>query len=194
MIEPPGPHDPDDFVMKALFAACPSFADRWSEHVASSDGRIGPYVNTGAFAGHVADLLVSDETSEFPAVVEAVERVLTDGDDGVRYLVTYGLVESLQNVAADRGGWALAALFRHWLHPKTVTAWARFTRCGARPIRGPASPVGCHWRTLFEGAVPSPANRLPRPGAVCCETGGASLTRPLATWRLLLSLERVVQV
>jgi hypothetical protein len=123
MIEPPGPHDPDGTVIEALLAACPSFSDRWKEHLASSDGGIGSYVDVGAFSGHLVDLLDSDETSEFAAVFDAIERMLIDGDDGVRYLVTYGLIESVQNVASNRRGWLFAGRFRQWLRPATLTAW-----------------------------------------------------------------------
>jgi hypothetical protein len=123
MIEPPGQHDPEGVVIKALIAACPSFADRWREHLARSDGGIGPYVDAGAFAGHLVDLLDSGQTSEFPALFDAVEQVLIDGDDGVRYIVTYGLIESLQNLASNRSGWALAGRFRQWLRPTTLSAW-----------------------------------------------------------------------
>jgi hypothetical protein len=123
MTEPPGPHDPEGVVVKALLAACPSFADRWTEHLASSDGGIGPYIDAGAFANHLVDLLDWDETTEFPAVFDAVERLLTEGDDGVRYLVTWGLIESLQNVASNRSEWAFAGRFRQWLGPATLSAW-----------------------------------------------------------------------
>jgi hypothetical protein len=123
MMEPPGPHDPDGVVIKAVSAACPSFADRWTEHLTSSNAGIGPYVDVGAFANHLVELLVSDETSEFGAVFDAVERLLIDGDDGVRYVVSYGLIESVQNLAAHKGGWALAGRFRRWLRPATVRAW-----------------------------------------------------------------------
>ena len=84
MSEPPGPHDPDGVVIQALRAACPSFADHWTEHVTSSHGGIGPYLDAGAFAHHLVELVDSNETSEFSAVFDSVERALIDGDDGIR--------------------------------------------------------------------------------------------------------------
>jgi hypothetical protein len=121
--EPPGPHDPDGKVIRALLAACPSFAEPWREHVESSNGRIGAYVDAGAFASHLVDLLEADRTSELADVFDVVERFLIDGDDGIRYLVTFGLIEDVQNISSNRHDWAFAARFREWLRPTTTTAW-----------------------------------------------------------------------
>ena len=123
MIEPPGPHDPDGIVIGALLATCPSFAGPWRDHVGGSSGRIGPYVDSGAFASHLVDILEADRTSEFAAVFDAVERLLLEGDDGVRYVVTFGLIESIQNISSNRHDWAFAARFREWLGPTTIAAW-----------------------------------------------------------------------
>jgi hypothetical protein len=123
MIEPPGPHDPDGLVIAALLAACPSFAQPWQKHVGSSAGQIGSYVDVGAFANHVVDLLEANTTAEFALVFQTVERLLTQGDPGVRYLVTFGLIEDIQNVASNRHDWAFAARFRPWLPSLTTKAW-----------------------------------------------------------------------
>jgi hypothetical protein len=123
VIEPPGPHDPKGVVIEALLAACPSFAAPWRAHVGSFSGRIGPYIDLGAFALHLVDLLEANRTGEFGAVFDAIERVLIDGDDGIRYPVAFGLIEDLQNISANRHDWAFAARFREWLPPATMTAW-----------------------------------------------------------------------
>jgi hypothetical protein len=123
VIEPVGPHDPNGTVIAALRAACPSFAGPWQDHVRSFSGRIGPYVDAGAFASHLVDLLESDATSEFHEVFETVERLLIEGDDGIRYLVAFGLIEDLQNISSNRHDWSFAARFRPWLRPATMEAW-----------------------------------------------------------------------
>jgi hypothetical protein len=117
------PHDPNGIVIGALRTACPSFAGPWLDHVGSFSGGIGPYVDAGAFANHLVDLLESDATSEFHAVFEAVERLLVEGDDGIKYLVAFGLIEDLQNISSNRHGWPFAARFGPWLRPATMKAW-----------------------------------------------------------------------
>ena len=70
---------------------------------------------------------------------DVVERVLVDGDEGVRNIVTYGLIESLQNLASDRSGWAPAGRFRQWLRPATLRAWDE-----VHTYRGTSDP-GAGW-------------------------------------------------
>jgi hypothetical protein len=123
VIEPPGPHDPTGLVMTALLAACPSFALRWRDYVAGATGQIGPYVDSGVFAQHLVDLLDANRTAEFASVFEAVERLLTEGDDRIRYLVAFGLIENVQNISSHRHDWAFAARFREWLRPTTLQVW-----------------------------------------------------------------------
>ena len=48
----------------------------------------------------------------FPAVLDTVERLLTEGDAGVRYLVTFGLIEDIQDVASNRCDWSFADRIR----------------------------------------------------------------------------------
>jgi len=111
-----------------------------------------PCLEAGAFAGHLVDLLDSDQTSEFRAVFDIVERVLVDGDEGVRYIVTYGLIESLQNLASDRSGWAPAGRFRQWLRPATLRAWdeVHMYRGTSDPGAGwpPSGVIGEHLATV----------------------------------------------
>jgi hypothetical protein len=111
--------------MPALLAACPSFNVAWDRHVAewadSSDR--GVYIDVGVFAQHLVRLLESHETDEFPAVFAAIERLFRDGDDGVRYLLTAGLIEDLGNIGAKTHGWAFALQFRQWFGPNANRAW-----------------------------------------------------------------------
>lgn len=146
VIEPPGPHDPNGIVIAALRTACPSFASPWLDHAGSSSGGIGPYVDVGAFAKHLVDLLESDATSEFAEVFGTVERLLNEGDDGIRYLVGFGLIEDLQNISSNRRDWPFAARFRPWLGASTMKAW---------------DEVHGLWGTSDPGSVPPQSGDIP---------------------------------
>lgn len=137
VIEPPGPHDPRGIVIAALRTACPSYAGSWLSDVGSPPG---PYVDVGAFASHLVDLLEADATSEFPDIFGTVERLLNEGDDGVQYLVTFGLIEDLQNISSNRHDWPFAARFRGWLGASTMNAWDRVHALWGTSDPGSVSP------------------------------------------------------
>lgn len=120
--EPPGPHDPEHVIMPALLSACPSFEEPWREHLHDQPGS-GVYTDLGAFATHLVALLDRDETTEFQAVFAAVERYLRGEDDGIRYAMKIGLLETLGNIAANQRGWPWAARFRQWFGPAAASAW-----------------------------------------------------------------------
>jgi hypothetical protein len=92
--------------------------------------------------------LEANDTNEFPVVFDAVERLLVEGDQGIRYLVTFGLIESLQNISSNRHDWAFAARFREWLRPMTINAWDDVHRVWGTsdPGVGPRRPgvIGGH--------------------------------------------------
>lgn len=94
----------------------------------ASVGGAGVYIDVGAFAAHLVGLLERGDTSEFPAVFEAVEGLLRDGDDGVRYLLKVGLLEDIGNIASSTHGWPFAARFRQWFGPETDRAWDELHR------------------------------------------------------------------
>lgn len=92
----------------------------------TSSVRAGSSAHTwiqGPSPNHLVDLLEANDTVEFPAVFEAVERLLVEGDPGIRYLVTFGLIEGIQNVSSNRHGRPFAARFRPWLGSNTANAW-----------------------------------------------------------------------
>jgi hypothetical protein len=109
--------DRSDSVIAALRAACPSRGDKPAGH----------YIAIWEFAQHLVDLLNTHQTSEFPAVFAAVERLMVGDEVGVRDLITIGLVEDLQNLMLDTSD-SLAAGFRPWLGPLTVATWDRVHR------------------------------------------------------------------
>lgn len=123
--EPSGPHDPERVLLPALLTECPSFLGTWEMHVTEwpDPATRGVYLDLGAFATYLVALLAKGETAEFPGVFATVERYLRDGDDGIRYALKLGLLETLGNVASNEDGWPLAARFREWFGPLTAAAW-----------------------------------------------------------------------
>lgn len=126
MKEPPSPHDPGGIAIAALRVACPSFETAWADHVsdwADDPAARGGYIDTAAFAGHLVSLLERGQTTESQTVFDAVERLYDTGDAGIRYLLTVGLLEAVQNIAANRRGWDFEARFRSWLGPTSIAEW-----------------------------------------------------------------------
>jgi hypothetical protein len=111
--------------MPVLLEACPSFAPAWADYVESwsDEPERGGYLDVATFAHHLVGLLGRADTDEFPAVFRAVERLYEEGDAGQRYLLTFGLLESIQNVASNEHDWPFARRFRRWLGPTTLAAW-----------------------------------------------------------------------
>ena len=119
-----GPVDPVRSVMPAFLGSCGSFRDAWDSHLADrGDDERGVYIDVGVFADHLVGLLERGDTQEFPAVFDAVECFLREGDDDVVAVVKVGLLEDLGNVASNRHGWPFAARFHEWFGPATNDAW-----------------------------------------------------------------------
>lgn len=87
-----------------------------------------------AFAEHLVAQLEHEATAEFPAVFAAVEHLLESDEAGIRYLVTYGLLEDIQNIAANRHGPAFEARFRTWLGTRGTAAWNEVYRAFGQAI------------------------------------------------------------
>jgi hypothetical protein len=88
-------------VMPLLLKACPSFTKRWEEHRAFYDDESLLYVDLGEFAHHLVELHKTDQTSEFAAVFDVIERLHLEGDDYVKEAATIGMLEGIQNVAGN---------------------------------------------------------------------------------------------
>jgi hypothetical protein len=88
-------------VMPLLLEACPSFTRKWEEHRAFYDNEDLLYVDLGEFAHHLVELHKWNQTSEFPAVFNVIERLHLEGDDYVKEAATIGMLEGIQNVAGN---------------------------------------------------------------------------------------------
>ena len=81
-------------VMPMLLAACPSFEDRWQEHLDWWEGEeAGLYNDLARFAHHLVELEKQGTTREFAEVFHVVERLHVEGDHYVKEAATIGLLE-----------------------------------------------------------------------------------------------------
>lgn len=111
-------------IVPRLLDAAPSLRARWQTYLAYWDGRSGgDYIDMAEVAHHLVEQLHADATDEFPAVFGAVEALLADDDDVIEEIITVGLLEDLQNIAANESGWLFARRFRTWLGPLATARW-----------------------------------------------------------------------
>jgi len=112
----------ESMVITLLREACPSFEPSQDElYVDRKNEEAAPYLDVAGFVHHLVDLFDQRRTECFPAAFNVVERLLVEGDDTVQTLAALGVLETLQNNAADRG-WDLN-MFVHWLGPESRDAW-----------------------------------------------------------------------
>jgi hypothetical protein len=108
-------------VMLLLLEACPSFTEKWEEHRAFYDDEDLLYVDLGEFAHHLVELHKTNQTSEFPAVFDVIERLHLEGDAYVKEAATIGMLEGIQNVAGNTG--ANPEVFVQYLKPESAKWW-----------------------------------------------------------------------
>ena len=71
--------EPSD-VMPLLLKACPSFASEWATIESENLDELSPtgrlhYIDAGDFIGHMVRLRLADDTHEFPAIFDVLERL-----------------------------------------------------------------------------------------------------------------------
>jgi hypothetical protein len=109
-------------VIPMLLESCPTFQSLWWEHLEEwpdhtpSRGH-SHYLDVNAFAQYLKSRLGAGITDEFSAAFAAIERMMTDGDDDVRQLLTIGLFEDLSDSSE------MAAQFLRWAGPYTRAGW-----------------------------------------------------------------------
>lgn len=125
--EPAGPHDPNGTGIAALRVASPTFESRWRQLTGEWESDAVPqYLAMSAFASHLKELLKSGATGEVSAAFDCVEGLLESADPGVRYLVTWGLIEDLGNGSDLR--WPETRILRSLFGPRTSEAWDEVDR------------------------------------------------------------------
>lgn len=119
--------------MPLLLHACPSFTEAWQEAEAENadDGSAGGrlfYLDAGAFIRHLVSLRLAEETAEFPAAFEVLERLLLEGDQYVQNLAVIGYVEGFQMMTVTAAGLSPEDDFRPWLGHEAERWWERVNR------------------------------------------------------------------
>ena len=79
------------------------------------------YVDLGEFAHHLVELHKANQTNEFPAIFEVIERLHLEGDAYVKEAATIGMLEGIQNVAGNSD--VNPEEFSQYLKPKSAKWW-----------------------------------------------------------------------
>jgi hypothetical protein len=108
-------------VMPLFLKACPSFTEKWKEHRAIYEDEDLLYVDLGEFAHHLVELYKANQTDEFPAVFEIIERLHLEGNAYVKEAATIGMLEGIQNVAGNSG--VDPEEFFPYLKPESAKWW-----------------------------------------------------------------------
>lgn len=104
-----------------LLSVLPDASASWLEHLEDAGGEDLSYIGVGVFAQNIVELYGSHEIDSFPAVFSTIEKLLIEGNDEVKGLITVGLLESLQNISSwTNHGYGV---FEQWLEPNTIAAW-----------------------------------------------------------------------
>lgn len=116
-----------DQVMPMLLEACPSFTKQWAisevENGPDDSGKRLHYIDAGDFVQHIVELQLVGQLDEFPAVFDALERLLLEGDPQVRNLAAVGYIEGFQMLTVTRRGLDPEADFRPWMRPASQAIW-----------------------------------------------------------------------
>lgn len=116
-------------MMDVLLDACPSFRPAWETFLEDWKGEADAlplYLALGDFARHLIAMLAASETATFPAIFEAVERLIIKGDHYVAEAAVIGLLESLQNL--NLHSTTGPAQFECFLGPRSTAEWQDLDR------------------------------------------------------------------
>lgn len=108
-------------VMPLFLSACPSFAPVLENDRASYPDEGLLYIDMGELAHHMVDLIKSNQTSEFPAVFDVIERLHIEGDHYVKEAATIGMLEGIENIASNNG--VDPEAFAPWLRTESRKWW-----------------------------------------------------------------------
>jgi hypothetical protein len=103
-------------VIPLILEACPSFREAWQKSPEQS-----LYLAVGDFARHLLQLQQRDQTEEFPAVGQLIERLHNEGDHYVREAATLALFEGIQDVWGKNH--VDPELFLPYLLPESARRW-----------------------------------------------------------------------
>jgi hypothetical protein len=107
-----------------LIEASPEFQPTWEEFVEyySSELEDLPYyICLGDFAKYLVEKLDKEDTHDFEAIFQVVERLHIEGEHYVKEAATVGLLEGIQNIMGHKN--KNPDLFRPFLLPETTRWW-----------------------------------------------------------------------
>lgn len=112
----------EQMVSELLLKACPAADGYWRAHLKDWNGEAAGFYNDIAVFVHFAvDSYAAGKRDELKPLFEAIERMLSEGNEDARGLAIVGFIETLQCNAShtDFG----AGVFKQWLGPLSVQAW-----------------------------------------------------------------------
>jgi hypothetical protein len=112
-------------VMPMLLVACPSFSERWQEHVEEYGNDVF-YVASGSFAHHIVACYEDGVLSSFAQTAEVIENLCVNGSPQSRELVIVGLLEGIQNVWGNK--YDEPNFFEKYLQPESLRCWRELNR------------------------------------------------------------------
>jgi hypothetical protein len=101
--------------------------DKWAKHLAFWDGDVrGDFNDIAVFVHCLCDSYEANDEPQVRRVFELVERLLVEGSDYIKRLVTFGFLETLQNYASHtKYGYRV---FEQYLGVHTLEAWKQIER------------------------------------------------------------------
>ena len=109
--------------MGLLISSCPSYSEQWEKYIKENyeDGDEQLlYSDVADFANHIIELYILNETEEFEAVFDIIERLHIQGDEFVKELATIGLLEDIQLSLTDN---QQHDFFIKYLKPESLKWW-----------------------------------------------------------------------
>lgn len=103
-----------------LVEACPTFQDAWERHLAEWGGDL-LYIAAGELAQHLLERYRAGDSSSFPILALAVERLIEDGSPWVQEFAVIGVLEAVQNVWGNAG--TSPEVFAMHLGPLGLSQW-----------------------------------------------------------------------
>lgn len=113
---------PDELIPHFL-EICPNFRPVWDKYLAYWEGeeKRGIFIDLSEFAEFLVDSFSDKDTECFPKVFSFIETVLSQHEETLQGIITWGLFESIQNISGNRG--INPNVFEVWLGSQGLIAW-----------------------------------------------------------------------
>ena len=114
-------------VIPRFLEVCPSFQQRWDEHIAYWAGKpAGDYLDIAELAHHVVESYAAGDRSCLPAIFQLTEELLRAGHPKQKEIMSVGLLEDVQTIASHHDFGPDA--FLSYLGPLSRDAWDEIAR------------------------------------------------------------------